>query len=499
MGEDQSQGRTDEGGSTRDREKQRDAKSINFTAFEQEEANDKEPDRATEQEEEPKRKNTWDSDDEDDEDQFDPKSTLPSTSSEAPVSMQKKKEEKMEVEEVDLLDASKAPNPSETSEDWGFRAEVSITGIHVPAGKLEAEVLSSMKTALMEAIEDSFRRHMEELLDHQVKIAVKTRSMTRGVLEMVKEEEEMEVKEEEDPLDASMGQMLVAPDQSKSDLEELDKIAVQRVEPPKTVRTWAECGLDQKMLNFLEKCEYSKPTPIQARAFPPIMRGRDVVGIAETGSGETLLLPIFQHILDQPTDGDGPTAVILARTRKLARRMYNEAIRIAKVLRLRVVCNHGGVEISEQMADFRESKALATLDEVIRTLKSKSHVSSRIRRSSILAISHADDVTRNQGRRSSSLPHSLDTCSFSATKLIDDLWDSGLAVPKIELTHGVSDQQAFVGEASMMKALHTRRLTNIGEGHFHGSARQWTRTQEAEYGSLILHRVYSILKVHGLT
>lgn len=55
---------------------------------------------------------------------------------------------------------------------------------------------------------------------------------------------------------------------------------------------------------------YEKPTPIQAQAIPCIMSGKDLIGIAKTGSGKTVafLLPMFRHILDQaPLEADdGP-------------------------------------------------------------------------------------------------------------------------------------------------------------------------------------------------
>lgn len=55
---------------------------------------------------------------------------------------------------------------------------------------------------------------------------------------------------------------------------------------------------------------YEKPTPIQAQAIPAIMNGRDLIGIAKTGSGKTIafLLPMFRHIMDQRAleEGEGP-------------------------------------------------------------------------------------------------------------------------------------------------------------------------------------------------
>lgn len=59
---------------------------------------------------------------------------------------------------------------------------------------------------------------------------------------------------------------------------------------------------------------YEKPTPIQTQAIPAIMSGRDLIGIAKTGSGKTIafLLPMFRHIMDQRSleEGEGPIGTV---------------------------------------------------------------------------------------------------------------------------------------------------------------------------------------------
>jgi ATP-dependent RNA helicase DDX46/PRP5 len=79
---------------------------------------------------------------------------------------------------------------------------------------------------------------------------------------------------------------------------------------PRPIKTWAQCGVSKKVLEVLKKQNFEKPTPIQAQAIPAVMSGRDMIGIAKTGSGKTIafLLPMFRHILDQPAleDMDGP-------------------------------------------------------------------------------------------------------------------------------------------------------------------------------------------------
>ncbi|KAJ1365491.1 hypothetical protein KIN20_025804 [Parelaphostrongylus tenuis] len=92
--------------------------------------------------------------------------------------------------------------------------------------------------------------------------------------------------------------------------EELDGIEVKGNKCPKPIKTWAQCGVEFKILQQLKRHNYTKPTAIQAQAIPCIMAGRDIIGIAKTGSGKTLafLLPMFRHILDQPEleELDGP-------------------------------------------------------------------------------------------------------------------------------------------------------------------------------------------------
>ncbi|EFO84151.1 hypothetical protein CRE_13197 [Caenorhabditis remanei] len=178
--------------------------------------------------------------------------------------------------------------------------------------------------------------------------------------------------------------------------DELDSITVKGIDVPKPIKTWAQCGVNLKMMNVLKKYEYTKPTSIQAQAIPSIMSGRDVIGIAKTGSGKTLafLLPMFRHILDQPEleEGDGPIAVILAPTRELAMQTYKEANKFAKVLGLRVACTYGGVGISEQIADLKRGAEIVvcTPGRMIDVLAANSGKVTNLRRVTYLVLDEAD-------------------------------------------------------------------------------------------------------------
>ena len=93
-------------------------------------------------------------------------------------------------------------------------------------------------------------------------------------------------------------------------------------------------------LEVIKRLGYEEPTSIQAQAIPAIMSGRDVIGVAKTGSGKTIafLLPLLRHINDQPPlePGDGPMAVIMTPTRELALQIVKECKPFAKVLGITV-------------------------------------------------------------------------------------------------------------------------------------------------------------------
>uniref|UniRef100_A0A8U7N0G1 RNA helicase n=1 Tax=Corvus moneduloides TaxID=1196302 RepID=A0A8U7N0G1_CORMO len=118
-----------------------------------------------------------------------------------------------------------------------------------------------------------------------------------------------------------------------------------------------QCAVEQQMLSEYKKHGYEKPTPIQTQAIPAIMNGRDLIGIAKTGSGKTIafLLPMFRHIMDQRAleEGEGPIAVIMTPTRELALQITKECKKFSKTLGLRVVCVYGGTGISEQIAELK--------------------------------------------------------------------------------------------------------------------------------------------------
>ena len=102
----------------------------------------------------------------------------------------------------------------------------------------------------------------------------------------------------------------------------------------------------------IRRAGFQAPTPIQSQGWPMAMSGRDIVGIARTGSGKTLgfLLPSIVHINAQPLlrDGDGPIVLIIAPTRELAVQIEGEASKFASSSKIKHTCVYGGVPRREQ-------------------------------------------------------------------------------------------------------------------------------------------------------
>merc|ERR1719354_871366 len=177
---------------------------------------------------------------------------------------------------------------------------------------------------------------------------------------------------------------------------DLEGITVKGKGCPKPIKTWVQCGTSKKVFNALKKHSYEKPTPIQAQAIPAIMSGRDMIGIAKTGSGKTIafLLPMFRHIMDQRPleEAEGPLAVIMTPTRELALQITKECKKFSKPLGLRVVCVYGGTGISEQIAELKRGAEIivCTPGRMIDMLGANSGRVTNLRRTTYVVVDEAD-------------------------------------------------------------------------------------------------------------
>jgi ATP-dependent RNA helicase DDX23/PRP28 len=128
------------------------------------------------------------------------------------------------------------------------------------------------------------------------------------------------------------------------------------------LRSWAEAAIHPDVRRAIDAAGYVKPSPIQRQAIPMGLSGRDLMGIAETGSGKTaaFLVPLLHWILQSPPEmraslGErGPLALIMAPTRELAQQIEEEARKLARFSTVRTLAVVGGTSIQDQGYRLRE-------------------------------------------------------------------------------------------------------------------------------------------------
>ncbi|MBU0664634.1 MAG: DEAD/DEAH box helicase [Proteobacteria bacterium] len=103
----------------------------------------------------------------------------------------------------------------------------------------------------------------------------------------------------------------------------------------------------------IQECGYTIPTPIQQQAIPPVLEGRDLLGLAQTGTGKTaaFVLPTLQRLLDGPRKSI--RALIVAPTRELAEQIHSYIEKMAHMTNLRSAVIYGGVSKVTQVKKIR--------------------------------------------------------------------------------------------------------------------------------------------------
>ena len=181
--------------------------------------------------------------------------------------------------------------------------------------------------------------------------------------------------------------------------------------------TFADLKLSRLSLRSLDRAGFEHPTPIQARAIPPALDGRDVIGIATTGTGKTaaFLLPILERLSGKT----GTRALVLAPTRELALQIGDELVRFGRGRHVRGAVVIGGVGMGAQAQALRDGHEVivATPGRLVDHL---SQGNARLERIEILVLDEADRML-DMGfkpqltRILQKLPRVRQTLLFSAT------------------------------------------------------------------------------------
>ncbi len=119
-------------------------------------------------------------------------------------------------------------------------------------------------------------------------------------------------------------------------------------------------GLDQRIVDAVKEMGYTTPTPIQSKAIPIVMQGKDVMGAAQTGTGKTagFALPIIQRLLPHANTSMSPArhavrALVLAPTRELADQVAENVKKYIAKTPLKCATVYGGVDMDPQTQALR--------------------------------------------------------------------------------------------------------------------------------------------------
>lgn len=187
--------------------------------------------------------------------------------------------------------------------------------------------------------------------------------------------------------------------------------------------TFKESSLPKYLVDQLES-HFQKPSVIQSQAWPVVLQGRDLIGIARTGSGKTLgfIMPAIVHVMAQDVlhKGDGPIVLVLAPTRELAVQIQEETKKFASCCQLSSLAVYGGAPKYDQKQQLSRGVEIliATPGRLIDFLE---HGDTNLKRVTYLVLDEADRMLdmgfeRDIRRIISKISHpERQTLMFSAT------------------------------------------------------------------------------------
>ncbi len=240
-------------------------------------------------------------------------------------------------------------------------------------------------------------------------------------------------------------------------------------------------------------CGYTVPTPIQKGAIPPILADRDILGLAQTGTGKTaaFVLPLLQRLLDGPRKR--VRGLIVAPTRELAQQIHDHIGRMAQKTSLRSIVIYGGVGKQPQIRKIRAGVEIivACPGRLLDILNEKDINLSAVE---VLVLDEADHMF-DKGflpdirRIIKQLPKERQTLVFSATmpKEIRQLAEKILKNPaKVQINHTVPLEEISHGLFQVAKKRKTSLLKSIIQERKMTSTLVFTRTKH-KAKSLALH------------
>lgn len=267
--------------------------------------------------------------------------------------------------------------------------------------------------------------------------------------------------------------------------------------------TFDGLAIAPKMLEVLDRLKFKTPTPIQQKAILPAIEGKDVVGIAQTGTGKTLAfaIPMLQRLCQQKGKG-----LVLVPTRELAYQVDETFQKIGSAYGIRSVAVVGGASMHEQVRALRKNPGviIATPGRLMDHLEQRSVYLTDVR---ILVLDEADRMfdmgfLPQVKRILQTIPKDRQTMLFSAT-MPDAVTSIAASFMKLPLTVEIAPsgtlvekvtQELFIVNHETKKAL-LRKLLD----QYHGSVLVFIRTKiGARKASRDIRAMgYSVAEIHA--
>jgi len=275
--------------------------------------------------------------------------------------------------------------------------------------------------------------------------------------------------------------------------------------------TFESLGLSPRLVNALKATTLKTPTPIQAQAIPHIMEGRDLMGLAQTGTGKTAAfgLPLLHRLLDlgHPPGPRNVRALILAPTRELATQIKDNFETFTKGTAVKVMMVVGGASLNRQsMALARGTDVLVATPGRLIDLLERGDVS--LEKCAYLVLDEADHMLdmgfiHSLRKIAKHIPLKRQTLLFSATmpKDIEEIADTYLRDPvRVQVNppgkpaEKVSQGVHFIPNGDKAKLLETYLQKHPGE-----QALVFSRTKHGadKLAKLLAQWGFKVGAIHG--
>ena len=138
---------------------------------------------------------------------------------------------------------------------------------------------------------------------------------------------------------------------SESETEAVENVEVAE----ETNKSFQDLGLVEVLCEACESMNWKKPSKIQVEAIPVALEGRDVIGLAETGSGKTgaFALPVLQALLENPQRLFG---LVLTPTRELAYQIQEQFVKLGSKIGIKCAVLVGGMDMVSQAVTLGKSE-----------------------------------------------------------------------------------------------------------------------------------------------